>query len=276
MKQNDGTLVLQALFSKVSLLCPTHEPRQFKTTNKKIPRRKLSLTVFVLVILLNNMINEETTPLLTRIVSTPRAPNVKRNTPKLIYSYVFGILFLLVTLIVTIRGTLPTPLSDAQALELNDFPGIHCYNEYLSRFNTPHSANQKDNGILKDWIVQLARDFKVEATQNGVTMEIIEDDPTDLVSKRDKFSTGKRNISVLKAVYTEKKHYVDEYWLVESRNVIIRLVGRSNNTNESFLINAHYGKLNLYLRTENADMYLRQCIYEPWRDRQWYGYCSSS
>lgn len=30
--------------------------------------------------------------------------------------------------------------------------------------------------------------------------------------------------------------------MVESRNVIIRLVGKSNNTGESFMVNAHYGK----------------------------------
>lgn len=35
---------------------------------------------------------------------------------------------------------------------------------------------------------------------------------------------------------------VDEYWLVESRNVIIRLTGKSNSTEEAFLVNAHYGK----------------------------------
>jgi hypothetical protein len=185
--------------------------------------------------------NEETTPLLTRIISEPRVSTIKKNTPKLIYSYVFGILFLLVAFIVNIRSTLPTPLSDVQARQLSDFPGIHCYNEYLSRFNTPHSANQKDNGALKDWIVQLARDFKVQATQNGIVMEVIEDDPTDLVSKRNKFSTGKLKILISKGYLLTL--YLDEYWLVESRNVIIRLVGKSNNTEESFLVNAHYGKL---------------------------------
>ncbi|CAO3650232.1 unnamed protein product [Mucor fragilis] len=163
---------------------------------------------------------QETTPLLSRIVDTPHVPEQK-NTTKLIYSYVFGLLLLLVTFIYNIRSTLPTPLSDVQARELNDFPGIHCYNEYLSHFNQPHSANQRNNQVIKDWIVQLAHEFKVEATANGVPMEIIEDDPTDLVSKRNKFST-------------------DEYWLVESRNVIIRLTGKSNNTSESFLVNAHY------------------------------------
>lgn len=183
MNTNDISLqnTRMELFKKVS----THEPRHFKlfTTLRK---RCIGLLLSFFI-----MLNEETTPLITRTSSTARTVAVKKNTPKLIYSYVFGILFLLVAFIATIRSTLPTPLSDAQARELNDFPGIHCYNEYLSRFNTPHSANQKDNGALKDWIVQLARDFKMEATQNGIIMEIIENDPTDLVSKRNKFSTGK-------------------------------------------------------------------------------------
>lgn len=133
---------------------------------------------------------QETTPLLSRIVDTPHVPE-KKNTTKLIYSYVFGLLLLLVVFIYNIRSTLPTPLSDVQARELSDFPGIHCYNEYLSHFNQPHSANQRNNQVIKDWIVQLAHEFKVEAAANGVHMEIIEDDPTDLVSKRNKFSTGK-------------------------------------------------------------------------------------
>lgn len=35
--------------------------------------------------------------------------------------------------------------------------------------------------------------------------------------------------------------FLEEYWVVESRNVIVRLVGKSNNTEESFMVNAHYG-----------------------------------
>lgn len=133
---------------------------------------------------------EETTPLLSsRIVDPPVVPGQK-NTTKLIYCYVFGFLLMLITFIYNVRSTLPTPLSDVQARQLNDFPGIHCYNEYLSHFNQPHSANQKNNQVIKDWIVQLARDFKVEATENGIDMDIIAEDPTDLVSKRNKFSTG--------------------------------------------------------------------------------------
>lgn len=130
----------------------------------------------------------EETPLLSRIIHTPP----KRSTSKLIYAYVFGLTFLLVAFVSNVRNTLPTPLSDIEARELNDFPGIHCYNEYLSRFTAPHSANQKENGKIKEWIVELAREFKKEATHNGIDMEIISDDPTDLVSKRNKFSTGKR------------------------------------------------------------------------------------
>ncbi|KAI8369733.1 hypothetical protein BD560DRAFT_435134 [Blakeslea trispora] len=160
----------------------------------------------------------ETTPLLSREAEPLRH---KKNTPKLIYGYVFGVLLVFVTLVYSIRSTLPTPLSDVEARKSNDFPGVHCYNEYLSHFNAPHSANQKGNAEIKDWIVKLAHEFKAEATENGIEMDIVDEDPTDLVTKLNKFST-------------------EEYWLVESRNVIIRLVGTSNVKNESFLVNAHY------------------------------------
>ncbi|KAI9473614.1 MAG: hypothetical protein EXX96DRAFT_621254 [Benjaminiella poitrasii] len=164
--------------------------------------------------------DDETTPLLSRITETSEVPH-KKASPKLIYSYTLGILIILITFIYSFRNTLPTPLSDIEARKQYDFPGIHCYNEYLSYFNFPHSPNQKGNLKIKDWIVELATEFKAEAKRNGVDMEIIADDPTDLISKRNKFAN-------------------DEYWLVESRNVIIRLVGKSNNMSESFLINAHY------------------------------------
>ncbi|KAI8975297.1 hypothetical protein BDF20DRAFT_836713 [Mycotypha africana] len=163
----------------------------------------------------------ERTPLLSSIVDRHSGTPLQRKTRKQIYLYVFGFLFILISLVYTIRNTLPTPLSDVEASKYNSFPGIHSYNEYLSHFNTPHSANQRGNEEMKEWIIQLAREFKVEASKRGIPMEIIEEDPTDLVSKRNKFTS-------------------DEYWLVESRNIIIRLTGASNTTEESYLINAHY------------------------------------
>ncbi|EIE84708.1 hypothetical protein RO3G_09418 [Rhizopus delemar RA 99-880] len=147
--------------------------------------------------------NEET-PLLSREGFSRVNRTIK--TPKLIYSYVLGCLVILVTAIYSIRNTLPTPLSDIQAQQKDDFPGIHCYNDYLSHFNTPHSANQRANGYLKNWIVGIAENLKQEAIQNGVDIEIIANDTTNLISKRNKFAT----------------------------------VGKLNNKNESFLINAHY------------------------------------
>ena len=132
--------------------------------------------------------SNETTPLLSRSHEPVRH---QKNTSKLIYGYVFGVLLIFVTLIYSIRSTLPTPLSDIEADKVNGFPGVHCYNEYLSHFNMPHSANQKGNIQIKDWIVKLAHELKVEATSHGIEMEIIEQDPTDLVTKRNKFSTGK-------------------------------------------------------------------------------------
>lgn len=133
--------------------------------------------------------NEET-PLLSREGFSRVNRTIK--TPKLIYSYVLGCLVILVTAIYSIRNTLPTPLSDIQAQQKDDFPGIHCYNDYLSHFNTPHSANQRANGYLKNWIVGIAENLKQEAIQNGVDIEIIANDTTNLISKRNKFATGNK------------------------------------------------------------------------------------
>lgn len=137
---------------------------------------------------MNSQTNEET-PLIPRIVNDP----IKSQNTRRIYSAVLGFILVLIIFVSCIRNTLPTPLSDIEARELNDFPGIHCYNEYLSRFIAPHSANQRENGYIKDWIVELAQGFQQEAIKNGIKMEIIADDPTDIVSKRNKFSTGKTN-----------------------------------------------------------------------------------
>ncbi|KAI8987084.1 hypothetical protein BDB01DRAFT_849233 [Pilobolus umbonatus] len=164
-------------------------------------------------------VNEET-PLLS--VSNDTSNSKKRiNHTRFIYAFIFGTIYVLLMYVYYIRQTLPTPLSDAQATALNDFPGIHSYNEYLSHFTAPHSANQKNNGEIKDWIVQLAYEFKQTADINDIVMDIIDNDTTNLVSKRNKFNPN-------------------EYWYVESRNIMIRIVGESNDTDESFLVNAHY------------------------------------
>lgn len=54
------------------------------------------------------------------------------------------------------------------------------------------------------------------------------------------------NLALVRSTESTHLHLLtlglDEFWMVESRNVIVRLTGKSNNTNESFLVNAHYGK----------------------------------
>ncbi|KAI8877788.1 hypothetical protein K501DRAFT_288222 [Backusella circina FSU 941] len=158
----------------------------------------------------------EETPLLAQT-----SPPIKKKTTRLVYSYVFGLLFLLLVFIHNVRSTLPTPLSDAQAREQDDFSAIHCANEYLAKFTEPHCANSRENENLKEWIVKVAHEFEPEAKANGVEMEIIGNDTTLNIRRRNKFSQ-------------------EEYWVVESRNVMIRLTGKSGNKYESFMINAHY------------------------------------
>jgi hypothetical protein len=151
----------------------------------------------------------EETPLLAQ---TATAPRIKKSTTRLVYSYVFGLLFLLVVFIYNVRNTLPTPLSDAQAREQDDFSAIHCYNEYLAKFTEPHCANSKENENLKEWIVNVAHDLQPEATANGVEMEIIGNDTTLDIRRRNKFSQGKCVLFVCVLTLLHKKKYCFFYF----------------------------------------------------------------
>ncbi|KAI9010931.1 hypothetical protein CLU79DRAFT_806099 [Phycomyces nitens] len=85
----------------------------------------------------------------------------------------------------------------------------------------PHSANQRGNAVIKDWLVELAYDFQAKGTAKGLQVDVIANDTTPLVFNKNKFGSN-------------------EYWSVESRNVMVRIVGQSKNIDEALLINAHY------------------------------------
>ncbi|KAI8889092.1 hypothetical protein K501DRAFT_239409 [Backusella circina FSU 941] len=156
--------------------------------------------------------------------NTPLLPKPKYHSPKRksfhIYASTLGSLLLFSFLIHWYRTILPTPLSDAQAKQVDGFAGIHAYNEYLSHFNAPHSANSRQNGHMRDWISSIAEDLQGEAAQKGLTMDVISKDPSTLAFRQDWFKE-------------------QEYWFVDSRNVIVRLHGQSEKE-DALLVNAHY------------------------------------
>ncbi|KAG0168600.1 hypothetical protein DFQ28_000616 [Apophysomyces sp. BC1034] len=149
------------------------------------------------------------------------APTQSRKRTLQIYALFFGFLAVLVLSVYSIRGKLPQPLSDSEAYGSNDFAGIHSYNEYLSKFQAPHPATTRENAAIQSWLISLARNFQAEGAAKGIRVDLIDDDPTRLVAKRDRFAS-------------------DEYWMVESRNVMLRIVGSTNRTDEALLVNAHY------------------------------------
>jgi hypothetical protein len=157
--------------------------------------------------------------------NTPLLPKPKYHSPKRksfhIYASTLGSLLLLSILIHWYRTILPTPLSDAQAKQVDGFAGIHAYNEYLSHFNAPHSANSRQNGYMRDWISTIAEELQEEAAQKGVVVDVIGKDASKLAFRQDWFKQ-------------------QEFWFVDSRNVIVRLHGQSEKE-DALLVNAHYG-----------------------------------
>ncbi|KAI8981705.1 hypothetical protein BDF20DRAFT_817440 [Mycotypha africana] len=118
------------------------------------------------------------------------------------------------------RTVLPTPLSDAQARDRHDFAGYHAYNEYLTHFTAPHSANTRENGVMRDFIASVAYGFQAEATKRGLTMDVVGNDTTEIAVQQDWFVPN-------------------EHWFVRSRNVMVRLHGQTVKE-DALLVNAHY------------------------------------
>lgn len=120
-------------------------------------------------------------------------PQQKTNYKKTIHIYgtTIGFFFLFSLVIHWYRTFLPTPLSDVQAKFVDDFPGIHAYNEYLSHFTAPHSANTRENGVMRDWIVSVATDLQNDAISRGLKMDVIGNDDSKDVFAQDWFTPGK-------------------------------------------------------------------------------------
>jgi hypothetical protein len=133
----------------------------------------------------------ERTPLIqsTRNERGPAKKSYKRTCHT--YGTSLGFLFLFSLFIQWYRTLLPTPLSDVQAKQYDDFSGIHAFNEYLSHFTAPHSANTRENGVMRDWIASVATDLQKEATEHGVQMDIIAKDPSKDTIKQDWFTSSK-------------------------------------------------------------------------------------
>ncbi|CEI88614.1 hypothetical protein RMCBS344292_02996 [Rhizopus microsporus] len=159
----------------------------------------------------------ERTPLISQATATQRE-SLKRTYH--VYGITLGFLFFFSFFVHWYRSTLPTPLSDVQANNADDFAGIHAYNEYLSHFTAPHSGNTRENGVMRDWIGSVALEFQKEATELGLKMDVIAND-----TSRDIIPSN---------WFTENEH-----WFIESRNVIVRLHGQSGR-DKALLINAHY------------------------------------
>ncbi|KAI9261141.1 hypothetical protein BY458DRAFT_439657 [Sporodiniella umbellata] len=137
-----------------------------------------------------------------------------------VYGIALGFLFLFSYFVHWYRTSLPLPLSDAQAIEQDDFAGVHAYNEYLSHFTAPHPPNSRENGVMKDWLGSVALELQKEAENRGLSMDVIAEDPSRTVIPDGWFNEN-------------------EHWVVDSRNVIVRLHGQSGR-DEALLINAHY------------------------------------
>ncbi|GAN08298.1 Zn-dependent exopeptidase [Mucor ambiguus] len=160
---------------------------------------------------------------------TPLVPQNHRQDPSTaksskrsfhVYGMALGFLVFFAAFIHSFRTKLPTPLSDTQANELDDFSGIHAYNEYLSHFTAPHSGNTRENGVMRDWLASVSQDLQKEATARGLQMDVIANDTSEAVIPQSWFNEN-------------------EHWFIHSRNVIVRLNGTSGR-DEALLVNAHY------------------------------------
>lgn len=135
--------------------------------------------------------NDERTPLIQQ--NHHQNPPTSRSNKKSyhVYGMALGFLFLFAAFIHSFRTKLPTPLSNTQAKELDDFSGIHAYNEYLSHFTAPHSANTRENGVMRDWLASVSLDMQKEATARGLQMDVIANDTSEAVIPQDWFSESK-------------------------------------------------------------------------------------
>ncbi|KAI9492346.1 hypothetical protein BDB00DRAFT_765537 [Zychaea mexicana] len=136
------------------------------------------------------------------------------------YGLTLGFLAILSLLVYTVRSSLPTPLSDTAAVEVDGFPGVHAYEAYLSQFTEPHPINSRANIAMKKWLDEIALDLQAEGAENGVEVDVITNDTTVVDNVNDWFGSN-------------------EHWIARSRNLIVRVRG-SSGSEDAVLLNAHY------------------------------------
>lgn len=134
---------------------------------------------------------DERTPLIRQQQQTEATPATPYKKTYHIYGTTLSFLFIFSFIIYFYRAVLPTPLSDTQAKELDDFSGIHAYNEYLSHFTAPHSCNSRENAVMRDFLAGVALDLQKEAAEKGLKMDVISHDPSIDVIPQDWHTTGK-------------------------------------------------------------------------------------
>lgn len=136
----------------------------------------------------------------TPLIQQQEVPVTKTSYKKTyhIYGTTIGFLLIFSFLIHFYRTVLPTPLSDAQAKEVDDFAGIHAYNEYLSHFTAPHSVNSRENEVMRGFLAGVALDLQKEATEKGLKMDVIDRDTSKDVFSESWYTPGKFIIKIKK------------------------------------------------------------------------------
>ncbi|KAI8074069.1 hypothetical protein BC940DRAFT_329612 [Gongronella butleri] len=128
-------------------------------------------------------------------------------------------------LIVYYQDVMPRVLGDVDARDVDGFSGWHAYNEYTRQFHTPHPGNSRENGRIRAWLGSTADDHAKEAAKHNITMEVLHEDPSKPPIR-------------MGWPWSMK----DEYWFVDSRNLMVRVHGSEPGSNEGqvILINAHF------------------------------------
>ncbi|KAI9316792.1 hypothetical protein BX666DRAFT_2155425 [Dichotomocladium elegans] len=138
-----------------------------------------------------------------------------------IYGLVLGFTCFLALFVYGVRSSLPTPLSDRAAEAADAFAGIHAYEAYLTQFTQqPHPVNSRENIAVKSWLDSVVLDLEREAIDRGVKVDVITNDETVIMA-------------------AERFWGKEEYYVVGSRNVIVRVRGTLG-TEDAVLVNAHY------------------------------------
>lgn len=140
--------------------------------------------------------SNEQTPLIARENTTPHEEEVPASLKRTLHIYgpMLVSLFLFSFFIHSYRAALPTPLSDVQAKQADDFSGIHAYNEYLTHFIAPHSANTRENGVMRDWLASVTTGLQQEALDKGLKLDVIGHDDSKDIIKQDWYTPSKLRI----------------------------------------------------------------------------------